>query len=98
MTDAPHLRPNTIAVHGGVHRTPFEEMSEPIFLTQGYVYATGAEAEAAFNGTIERYQYSRYANPTVRMFEERLAAIEGAEDCFATATGMAAVFVSLACL
>jgi O-succinylhomoserine sulfhydrylase len=91
-------RPDTIAVHGGVHRTPFEEMAEPIFLTQGYVYANAAEAEAAFNGDIDRYQYSRYGNPTVTMFEERLAAIEGAEDCFATATGMAAVFVSLACL
>lgn len=98
MTDVPALRPDTIAVHGGVHRTPFEEMSEPIFLTQGYVYASAGEAEAAFNGTIERYQYSRYGNPTVTMFEERLAAIEGAEDCFATATGMAAVFVSLACV
>ena len=98
MTDAPLHRPDTIAVHGGVQRTQFEEMSEPIFLTQGYVYATAAEAEAAFNGSIERYQYSRYANPTVSMFEQRLAAIEGAEDCFATATGMAAVFVSLACL
>jgi O-succinylhomoserine sulfhydrylase len=98
QADAPKLRPDTIAVHGGQHRTPFEEMSEPIFLTQGYVYGTAAEAEAAFNGTIDRYQYSRYGNPTVSMFEERLAAIEGAEDCFATATGMAAVFVSLACI
>ena len=98
MNDSPQQRPDTIAVHGGVHRTQFEEMSEPIFLTQGYVYASAGEAEAAFNGTIERYQYSRYGNPTVTMFEERLAAIEGAEDCFATATGMAAVFVSLACV
>jgi len=98
MNDSPQQRPDTIAVHRGVHRTQFEEMSEPIFLTQGYVYASAGEAEAAFNGTIERYQYSRYGNPTVTMFEERLAAIEGAEDCFATATGMAAVFVSLACV
>src|SRR5690606_20535997 len=74
----------------------FEEMSEPIFMTQGYVYDTAAEAEAAFAGEIERYQYSRYGNPTVTMFEERLRLIEGAEACFATATGMAAVFVSLA--
>lgn len=96
QSDCPPLRPDTIAVHGGQHRTPFSEMSEPIFLTQGYVYANAAEAEAAFNGEIDRYQYSRYGNPTVSMFEERLAAMEGAEDCFATATGMAAVFVSLA--
>lgn len=98
MTEAPRLRPDTIAVHAGQHRTHFEEMAEPIFLTQGYVYATAAEAEAAFNGELDRYQYSRYGNPTVSMFEKRLAAIEGAEDCFGTATGMAAVFVSLACV
>ncbi|BDZ62193.1 O-succinylhomoserine sulfhydrylase [Demequina sediminis] len=73
-------------------------MSEPLFLTQGYVYPTAAEAEAAFAGEIERYQYSRYGNPTVTMFQDRLAAIEGAESCFATATGMAAVFVSLAAI
>lgn len=96
MTDAPHLRPDTLAVHAGTNRSQFEEMSEGLFLTQGFVYPTAAEAEAAFLGEIDRYQYSRYGNPTVTMFEDRLAAIEGAEDCFATATGMAAVFVSLA--
>ncbi|WP_062381795.1 O-succinylhomoserine sulfhydrylase [Demequina pelophila] len=94
----PTLRPDTLAVRAGFPRTHFEEMSEPIFATQGYVYPTAAEAEAAFAGEIERYQYSRYANPTVSMFEQRLSAIEGAEDCFATATGMAAVFVSLAAI
>src|SRR5690606_33385139 len=61
-------------------------------------YATAREAEQAFLGEIERYQYSRYGNPTVTMFQDRLAAIEGADACFATATGMAAVFVSLACV
>jgi O-succinylhomoserine sulfhydrylase len=90
------LRPDTLAVRGGMHRTPFDEMSEPLFLTQGYVYPTAANAEAAFAGEIDRYQYSRYGNPTVTTFQERLALIEGAEACFATATGMAAVFVSLA--
>src|SRR6188768_2746123 len=95
-SDSHHLRPDTLAVRGGVHRTEFQEMSEAIFLTQGYVYSTAAEAEAAFNGSIDRYQYSRYGNPTVTMFQDRLAAMEGAEACFATATGMAAVFVSLA--
>lgn len=94
----PPFRPDTIAVHAGVTRTAFDEMSEPLFLTQGYVYPTAAEAEAAFAGEIERYQYSRYGNPTVTMFQDRLAAIEGAESCFATATGMAAVFVSLAAI
>ncbi len=95
-SDCPELRPDTLAVRGGMHRTPFQEMAEPMFLTQGYVYDSAAQAEAAFNGEIDRYQYSRYGNPTVTMFEERLAAMEGAEACFATATGMAAVFVSLA--
>ena len=97
-SDCPELRPDTLAVRGGMHRTPFQEMAEPIFLTQGYVYDSAAQAEAAFNGEIDRYQYSRYGNPTVTMFEERLAAMEGAEACFATATGMAAVFVSLAAI
>ncbi|WP_062290826.1 O-succinylhomoserine sulfhydrylase [Demequina phytophila] len=96
--DAPQLRPDTLAVRAGHVRSPFDEMSEAIFMTQGYVYPTAREAEAAFAGEIDRYQYSRYANPTVSMFETRLAAIEGAEDCFATATGMAAVFVSLAAI
>jgi O-succinylhomoserine sulfhydrylase len=96
-SDTPRaFRPDTLAVTAGVHRTEFEEMSEGLFLTSGYVYATAAEAEAAFAGEIDRYQYSRYGNPTVTTFQERLAAIEGAEACFATATGMAAVFVSLA--
>src|SRR5660398_284917 len=82
---APHgpdgLRPDTLAVRGGMHRTPFDEMSEPIFLTQGYAYPTAANAEAAFAGEIDRYQYSRYGNPTVTTFQERLALIEGAEAC-----------------
>ena len=90
------LRPDTLAVRAGLHRSQFDEMSEALFLTQGYVYPNAANAEAAFAGEIDRYQYSRYGNPTVTTFEERLAAIEGAEACFATATGMAAVFVSLA--
>src|SRR6478735_4969395 len=98
QSDRPELRPDTLAVRGGTHRTEFQEMSEPIFLTQGYVYSSAAEAEAAFNGSIDRYQYSRYGNPTVTMFQDRLAAMEGAEACFATATGMAAVFVSLAAI
>ncbi|MES1171591.1 MAG: PLP-dependent transferase, partial [Actinomycetota bacterium] len=72
-SDSPDLRPDTLAVRGGVNRTAFQEMSEPIFLTQGYVYDTAAQAEAAFNGEIERYQYSRYGNPTVTMFQDRLA-------------------------
>ena len=70
------LRPDTLAVRAGMHRTHFEEMAEPLFLTQGYVYPNAANAEAAFAGKIDRYQYSRYGNPTVTTFEERLAAID----------------------
>lgn len=90
------LRPDTLAVRGGLMRSEFDEMAEPIYMTQGYVYPNAAAAEAVFAGEIDRYQYSRFGNPTVSMFEERLRLIEGAEACFATATGMAAVFVSLA--
>lgn len=90
------LGPATLAVRGGFERTGFEEIAEPIFLTQGYAYPRAAEAEAAFAEEIDRFTYSRYANPTVNAFEERLRLLEGAEACYATATGMAAVFTSLA--
>ena len=88
----------TIGVRGGLLRTGFEETSEAIFPTSGYVYASAAEAEKAFTGEIDRYVYSRYGNPTISMFEERLRLIEGAPAAFATATGMAAVFTSLGAL
>lgn len=86
----------TTAVHAGQVRTGFQEMSEALFLTQGYVYDDAAQAAAAFDGEVDRYTYSRYENPTVTMFEERLRALEGAEACYATATGMAAVFATFA--
>ena len=97
MSDEPRpdYGPSTRAIRSGINRTPFDETSEALFLTQGFVYDSGAEAEAAFAGEIDHYVYSRYGNPTVRIFEDRLAAIEGADDCFATASGMAAVFNSL---
>ena len=88
----------TNLVRAGLSRSPFDETAEALYLTSGYVYETAAEAEAAFAGEHDRYIYSRYGNPTVTMFEERLRAIEGAEACRATASGMAAVFASLACL
>ena len=88
----------TIGVRGGLMRSGFEETAEALYLTSGYVYSTAAEAEKAFAGDIERYVYSRYGNPTISMFEERLRLIEGAPACFATATGMAAVFTSLGAL
>lgn len=88
---------STVAVRGGLRRTDFAETAEGLFLTSGYVYQTAAEAEAAFAGEVERFVYSRYGNPTVSMFEERLRLLEGAEACRATASGMAAVFAALAC-
>jgi O-succinylhomoserine sulfhydrylase len=92
------LRPDTLAVRGGLTRSPFEETSEALFLTSGFVYATAEEAEAAFEDGADRFVYSRYGNPTVAMFEQRMRLLEGAEACFATASGMAAVFVALAAL
>ena len=92
------LRPDTLAVRGGHVRTPFAETSEALFLTQGYVYDRAADAEAAFAGESDRFVYSRYGNPTVATFEERLRLLEGAEACYATATGMSAVFTALAAL
>ncbi|MEP6797435.1 MAG: O-succinylhomoserine sulfhydrylase [Lapillicoccus sp.] len=92
------LRPDTIAVRGGLDRSHFDETSEALYLTSGFVYDSAEQAEAAFKEEIDRFVYSRYGNPTVRMFEERLRLLEGAEACFATASGMAAVFVALAAL
>ncbi|MPZ53773.1 MAG: O-succinylhomoserine sulfhydrylase [Acidimicrobiia bacterium] len=87
--------PDTLAVRGGLERTLFDETAEALFLTSGYVYNSAAEAEKAFAGESDRYIYSRYGNPTVTAFQERLRLIEGAEACFATSSGMAAVFYSL---
>ena len=92
------LGPDTLAIRGGQQRTEFGETAEPIFLTQGYVYSRAADAEAAFAGEADRFIYSRYGNPTVSAFEERMRLIEGAQACYATATGMSAVFTSLAAL
>ena len=92
-----HWRQATRLVRGGTLRSGFDETCEAIFLTSGFVYETAEEAERTFKQEIDRYQYSRFGNPTVRMFEDRLASIEGARFCRATATGMAAVFASMAC-
>ncbi|HEX8498449.1 MAG TPA: O-succinylhomoserine sulfhydrylase [Actinomycetales bacterium] len=91
-------RPDTLAVRGGLYRSDFDETAEALFLTSGFVYGSAAEAEAAFSGETERFIYSRYGNPTVAGFEERLRLVEGAPACFATASGMAAVWVALAAL
>jgi O-succinylhomoserine sulfhydrylase len=88
----------TIGVRGGLLRSGFEETAEAMYLTSGYVYPTAADAEKAFSGEIDRYVYSRYGNPTISMFEERLRLIEDAPACFATSSGMSAVFTSLGAL
>jgi O-succinylhomoserine sulfhydrylase len=91
----PKYRPETRLVQAGVLRSQFGETSEALFLTQGYVYDNSAQAEARFKGEDLGYQYSRFANPTVSMFEQRIAEFEGAEAARATATGMAAVTLAM---
>ena len=82
----------TKLVHGGTRRSQYNEVSEAIFLTQGFVYENAEQAEARFIETgPDEFIYARYGNPTVAMFEQRIAMLEGAEDAFATASGMAAV-------
>ncbi|MEM6566498.1 MAG: aminotransferase class I/II-fold pyridoxal phosphate-dependent enzyme, partial [Pseudomonadota bacterium] len=86
------LNPRTRAVHAGTRRSQYGEVSEAIFMTQGFVYDSAEQAEARFvEAGPDEFIYARYGNPTVAMFEERIAALEGAEDAFATASGMAAV-------
>jgi O-succinylhomoserine sulfhydrylase len=85
----------TRLVRSGLARTPNCETSEALFLNSGYVYSSAEEAEESFDGTRERFVYSRFRNPTVAMFEDRLAAIEGAEVCRATSSGMAAVHAAI---
>jgi len=93
--DPAQLHPATKLVHGGIQRSEFGETAEALFLTSGYIYDSAEQAEGTFSGTVDRYQYTRFANPTVAMLEDRLASIEGAEACRATATGMAAVNAAL---
>ena len=88
--------PRTKLVHTGTRRSQYNEVSEAIFLTQGFVYDSAEDAEARFlKAGKDEFIYARYGNPTVAMFEERMALNEGAEACFATASGMAGVFASL---
>ncbi|WP_420562808.1 O-succinylhomoserine sulfhydrylase [Thalassobaculum sp.] len=98
MTSADNnWRRSTRLVRTGLARSPNNETAEALYLNSGFVFNSAAEAEAAFKGENDVYMYSRYGNPTVTTFEERLAALEGAEMCRATATGMAAIFSALAC-
>jgi len=89
--DTPKHRLATALIHAGRIRTNFDENAEAMFLTSGFTYENAELAEAVFANQVPHYQYSRFANPTVSMLEGKLAAIEGAEACRCTATGMAAV-------
>jgi len=97
MSDNTYDGISTKLVRGGLERSHFNETSEALYLTSGYVYETAEEAEAAFDGGLDRYVYTRYGNPTVTALQERMALLEGAEKCLATGTGMAAIFATLAC-
>ena len=92
------LDAQTLAVRAGQVRSGFGETSEAIFLNSGFTYASAEQAEGAFAEEIDHYLYSRFHNPTVSMFENRLAALEGADQCLATSSGMSAMFMSIACL
>ena len=95
MNTRSSYRTATRLVHAGNERTPYGETSEAMFLTSGFVYDSAEQAEATFRGEASHYQYSRFGNPTVAAFERRLAELEGAEACRATATGMAAVHAAM---
>jgi len=95
MAASKTYRPETLLVLAGIQRSQFGETSEALFLTQGYVYPSAEECEARFAGKLPGYVYSRYSNPTLGMFEQRMAALEGAEAARSTATGMAAVTTAL---
>ncbi len=102
MSDQEHAgagwRPDTVGVRGGTRRSGFDETSEAMFLTSGFVYDSAEQAADAFAGDIDHFVYSRLGNPTVAMLEERLRLLEGAEAAWATASGMSAVFNALAAL
>jgi O-succinylhomoserine sulfhydrylase len=88
---------DTYLVRGGLNRSNFKETSEALFLNSGFVYESAEQAEAIFKGEQIGFQYTRYANPTIEMFEQRLALLDGSEACFATSSGMSAVFGAMMC-
>ncbi len=92
------VHPQTHAVRAGLARSGFGETAEALYLNSGFTYASAEEAFASFAEDTDHFLYSRFHNPTVAMFERRLAAIEGADSCLATSSGMSAMFSSLACL
>ena len=92
------LHEDTLAVRAGVARSGFGETAEALYLTSGFTYDSVEQADSAFADEVDHYVYGRFANPTVAMFENRLAAIEGAQMCVGTGSGMSAMFASIACL
>lgn len=92
------LHPETHAVRAGLARSGFGETSEALYLSSGFTYTSAEQAVASFAEETDHFLYSRFANPTIAMFEQRLAAIEGAEFCVGTGSGMSAMFASIACL
>ena len=97
MSEQPKTRLATDLIHAGRIRTDLDENAEALFLTSGFTYESADVAEAVFANQVEHFQYSRFANPTVTMLEQKLAKLEGAEACRATATGMAAVHAAVMC-
>ncbi|MCA4916309.1 MAG: PLP-dependent transferase, partial [Phenylobacterium sp.] len=96
MTQSPKdWRPQTRLVRGGMARSPYGEISEALYLTQSFAYDSAAAADRRFSGEDAGFIYQRFGNPTTQMFEDRLALLEGAEVCRATASGMSAVHVAL---
>ena len=98
ISSAVTRRRQTNLVRGGMERSQFDELSESMFLTSSYAYTSAEQAQRAFKGEEEHYLYSRYGNPTVTVFEERMKMMEKAAICQSTASGMGAVFASLACM
>ena len=92
------LHQETQSVRAGLARSGFGETSEALYLNSGFTYGSAEQAVASFADEVDHYVYGRFANPTISMFEERLAAIEGAEFCFGTGSGMSAMFASIACM
>ena len=92
------VNPQTAAVRAGLARSGFGETAEALYLTSGFTYSSAEEAVDSFTDEVDHYLYSRFHNPTVAMFEKRLAAIEGAEFCVAAGSGMSAMFASIACM
>ena len=97
-SDGKNRRRQTNLVRGGLDRSHFDELSESMFLTSSYAYESAEQAQRAFKGEEDHYLYSRYGNPTVSVFEDRMGLMEGASICQSTASGMGAMFGSLACM